>query len=403
MDERNIEEYELKFVKAVIKEFNQWTKEKEIEIPTSVADDIYSAIIEDFLELDVIETQEIFEKRYNRLLRYYFNEYYKKDKLIIFISLICHLVLEENLTLFFPRLEPTGKHYGNWAKAYPKNEKLGKLITQRLQYSHGREEITDFYYNAYIEFSESDAKKAFRTSIVRRSKKIPENTEKIVNENEEVKSVLKLLLGGSAAAILLTAIMKYLERKIEVWKPSEESTQAMLSICYVPGSLKLYGFCLEKPKMCPTDEIYYTPVYREELGGELASTYDKLPEFIKLFVALGNSTDPILLSLALKDNGDKIWHVLQNFLWLITQPYQKKSAKVNIWHDFTDMVIYPDVLNMSDLVEMEDGKFLLKGKHEIDLDMVVLVKKCLEIMTKEGITVHDQNRQLLNDLTERTQ
>ncbi|MCL4275798.1 MAG: hypothetical protein KJZ77_18145 [Anaerolineales bacterium] len=396
-----LEQYEIDFAREVNRQFNQWVRNKDIQISSHRGSNLYSAIIEDFLQIDTLEVQEIFEKRYKSLLTYYFHDNYQKDKAIIFIVFLIHLVLEENLTLFYPRQEPTGKHYGHWANLFPKNEILGQILTKRLQYAHGRENITDWYYEGYMKLKASEVKEIFRMSTIRvkKPKQIEEPTK---SEDFTVKNVLQYLVGGSIAAILMSAIAQY-ERLLQIWKPDESSSQTMLSIGYAPGSLKVYGFCLEKTKLCPSDENYYTPLYPSEVDNEqLASTCGRIPEFLKLFVSLSQSTDPKLIELARKNDGDKIWHALQNFLWLITQPYQKSSNKVNVWQDFTEMLALPDLSEIEKLLHNnKDKNRVIKIEHKRDPDMVLLVGKCLEIMHAEGIGVHPQNQELLKDLVEK--
>lgn len=391
----NIEPYEIDFLRDIEKTFKQWLSNKDIQIPAKGVGNLYSLVIEEFLGLATVEIQEIFEQRYKRQLPYYFSDNYAKSKLIIFIALLCHLVLEENLGLFFPRIEPTGKHYGNWAVGYPRDEDFGKLITNRIQYSHGREGITDFYFDAYSNLSGTKFKRLIKSSAI-------DKVEEIASESkdDETKNLLQTLLKASGATILLSTIAKYAERLFHIWTPSETSTQAMLSILYAPGSLKFYGFCMEKAKSSPDTDTYYMPVYRENISGNLASVYDSIPQFVKLFIPFMNSTDPELLSLASKEDGDKIWHVLQNFLWLITQPYARSSAKVNVWQDFTDLL----TLTNFRIVKLADGQAALESevKHKLDNDMVILVRKCLEIMQQENVAVHNSNIQLLNELIEKT-
>ena len=135
----NIEQYEIDFLRDIENSFKKWLRKKSIRLPAKGVGNLYSLTIEEFLELDTIEIQDIFERRYERQLQYFFNDNYAKGKLIIFIAFICHLVLEENLGMFFPRIEPTGKHYGNWAIGYPHDEELlifekSKSITPANQF-----------------------------------------------------------------------------------------------------------------------------------------------------------------------------------------------------------------------------------------------------------------------------
>ena len=393
----NIEQYEIDFFRDIEKTFKKLLRKKGVRLPKKEVGNLYSLIVEDFLGLDTIEIQEIFEQRYTRQLQYYFNDNYAEDKIIIFIAFLSHLVLDENLGLFFPRIEPTGKHYGNWAIGYPRDKEFGKLVTHRIQYSHGREGITDFYFDAYLNLSGAEFKRLIQSSVI---DKIEEKVSK--SKDKEAKNLLQALLGASVATILLSTIAKFAEHVFRVWIPSKTSTQAMLSVGYAPGSLKFYGFCMEKAKSCPDDDTYYRPTYRENLSGDLASTYDRIPQFVKLFIAFMNSTDPTLLSLASKHDGDKIWHALQNFLWLITQPYTKSTAKVNVWQDFTEITTFS--LSNLEPIQLEDGldAYKAKIKHKLDNDMIILIKKCLAIMEQEGITVHESNIQLLNELIEKT-
>jgi hypothetical protein len=298
------------------------------------------------------------------------------------------VTLEENLNLFFTRLEITGRIFGNWAIGHTRDGAVGGLVKRRIQYSLGREGLGDFYYDAYLNIS----RQAF-DNIAQSRQGAGEESKK----DSETKTLLAKLIGASAATILLTTIAKYSRKLFRVWMPADGSTQAIFSVGYAPGSVKFYGFCMQKPKPAPSTHSIYLPAYREYLASDLAEVYDRSLVFVKLFTAFMNTTDPTILPLTNVDNGDKIWSILQKFFWLITQSYGNAvNGAVETWQDFTHAIRGVDarVMDSGEGVKIVSREV----KLEPDPDWAVLARKCLEVIKQESITVHSANIGILDNL-----
>lgn len=298
------------------------------------------------------------------------------------------------MRLFFPRLELTGRYYGNWAIGYPRDKEFGDLIANRIQYSYGKEGLADFYFNAYLDIDDVDV-----AQFVEMNKRDNETNLK-ESENDEAKSLLQMLLGASAATVLLSTVARFAERAFRVWVASNVGTQSMLSVGYLPGSLKFYGFCMEKPKRCPSDEFDFVPMYREDIPEYLDDIYDRVPSFANLFVPFMSTTDPTLLALASQGKSDKIWRVLQEFFWLLTQPYVDRGAKDSAWQHFLGRHELLPQIKVCD-----DNKIVIElgeGDYELDYDMWLLTRQCLDIIQNNDIRVHPANVPILKKLIEET-
>lgn len=376
--------YEVEFLRELESTLAQWHLDENISLPAPR--DSYSlvgyylSIIKRFLHLELQEVEQIYRTRYHSELIDFFADYYIPSKLFMFVAFLVHLVLEENITLFFPRIEITHKFFGNWAIAYTRDDEVGRLIEKRVQYSVGRDGWADFYRNAYL------------NSECKTLEQIVTPEEESPQGEEQSRKLLAALVGASAATILLTTMVKFAKRLFRIWVPDDDSTQAMFSIGWVRGSIKLYGFCAEKPKNCPGNFSNYRPLYEEHISGELAEVYNRIPTFIDFFTAFANIEDPKVLMLASsEDKRDKVWRVLQHFFWLITQPYYKSQRSTDdILRDFTctEVIRGVEVNNV----------FELKVDYEPDPDLRVLTKKCLEIIAQENVEVHSANTYILDQL-----
>lgn len=381
-----LEKYEVEFLRELESTLAQWHLDENISLPDPRDSyklvDYYLSIIKRFLHIELQEVEQIYRARYDSELINFFADYYIPSKLPMFVAFLVHLVLEENIGLFFPRVEITHKFFGNWAIGYTRDDEVGTLIEKRVQYSVGRDGWADFYRNAYL-----NPECKTLGQIVTSGKEPPQ-----VREGQS-KKLLAALVGASAATILLTTIVQCAKRLFRIWVPDDNSTQAMFSIGCVPGSVKFYGFCAEKVKDRPGSFSNYRPLYKEHISSELAEVYDRIPIFINFFTAFTNIEDPeVLLLASSEDKSDKVWLVLQHFFWLITQPYYTSQRSTDdILQDFTCTEVIK-------VVEV-DNVFGLKVKHEPDPDLRLLTKKCLEIIAQENVEVHSANIYILDELT----
>ena len=369
-----LEQYETKFLAELERNFSDCLSFRQVSLPISIGvlglSKCYSLIINEFLGLECAVIEAMFERRYQSKMYIYFINHYTPEKILIFLALVCHLVLEDNLSLFFRRFEITGKFFGNWAIGHLKGDSVTDTISRRAQNSHGREGLSDFYYDAYLKLSREEFDR-----ILQKKQDIEEikQTEK----DREKKMDLFKLLGMSGVAIVLTSMAKYAKDLLRIWVPADGSTQAMLSVGHAFGSVKLYGFCMQKPKPIPNDGTFYTPVYREHLSSDLGEIYDRSQIFMEFFTAFMDTTDLSITSLATVDDGEKIWSTLQKFFLLITQPYDKAlNEKGVIWLDFLPSTPYCD-----------------------NNDHHNLTTKCIDIIIQDGIQVHNENEHIFTELT----
>jgi hypothetical protein len=319
--------------------------------------DLFMSIINRFLYLDLSKVDDIYSKKYNQQLINFFIDNFHPEKVIFFVAFIIHLVLEENLGLFFLRLEPTGQYCGNWAIAYNRDDALGKLLVKRIQLSHGREGIVGTYFNAY----RAPLQDEYKPRIFR-----GDHMEGRQEKEDQPPTVLKKLVGASAAIIFLTALMKCARGAFRIWLSDDLGTQAMFSAAYLPGSIKFYGFCMQKPKDRPHSKSNYFPAYRNDLQRGLIEIYDRIEIFINFFLTFVKTQDSHILALANSKKRQKIWFILQIYFWLITQPY----------------CVSPNELDK----EIEHFREMKEDK-----DLNYVIKKCVEITKNENINIHREN------------
>ncbi|HUW94454.1 MAG TPA: hypothetical protein VMW58_01590 [Anaerolineae bacterium] len=390
-----VEQYEVEFLRGLQRAFEQWCLIEGMSFsgPSDEYDLVssYLCIIRRFLNLELEEVERLYTDKYGSELIRFFIDYYSPSKLHLFVALVVHLVLEEDISLFFPTIEITGRLCGNWAIGHARDDEVGRLIERRVQHSVGRDGLADIYHSAYL-----DPAYGRVVPITERAThdKHPQATE------DQPEKLLAGLLGASAATILLTTLAKCATRLFRMWVPSDSSTQSIFSVGCVPGSVKFYGFCAEKPKRMPDSSSTYRPLYREHIGGELAEVYDRCPIFIRFFTAFAGVEDPALLSLTSVDNGGKIWSVLQRFFWLITQPYivSPKSVEETVQHFTHEVVLLTELDGVQPGLDGGQQVFGAQTRHELDPDLVLLTKSCLHVIGQEGIEVHSANTHVLADL-----
>lgn len=382
------DEYEVAFYRALRRKYRDWRSARRITLP-SHDDGPYAlvsfmrATIADFLELDVIEVDRLFRKRYHGELVSYFIEHYSPRKAPRFAAFVCHLVFEDDPSLFFSRIEVTGRICGNWAVGHIKSRRMSKLLMSRFHGSQGRHGFAELYHDKY------------RQHLGR--SRPPEDTMngRIAGSTSAgapatrpgVKTVLAVLLGASVAEMMLVALEAGLFGARQVWVQENGQRQAMFTVGYAPGSVRIYGFCMQQSMPGPSGT--YRLSHRDDLADELQDVHDRASSFVTLFVDVMAATASPMLRVAAIDDGRKIWLTLQRFFWLLTQPYLRPLLDVDeTWQDFT-----------YDRRATSDHPGVRAQPHRDD-DLVAVTGLCLKSLERHGIPVFRGNEPLHRQIIE---
>ncbi|MEW6686878.1 MAG: hypothetical protein AB1393_11850 [Candidatus Edwardsbacteria bacterium] len=405
-----MESYEKNFIKVLRSVWDQIIKQGVLDVPKNNKDtyEMVNFYIDIFklLRIEVSSVEHIFQQRFQQELGDYFIDYYEPQKMFIFIALIIHLALEENFHLLPLRSKLTETFYEVWmtGEIDTEIETLSNLIEWRIQYSLSKEAYSEFYYSHY-----KNPPGVFIQEILSEPLDKVREEESVVELKEEPKTLLKKLVGVSIAITILTFIGRWIGKRLgalKVWFSSDSSIQSMVSIGCAAGSLKFFGFCMERHKHRPKEGTSYRIVYRDALPDYLRETYDRMPSFGKFFYNFSNIIDEQILEVVEREEGkEKTWLILQKFFWLITQPYcDDEEDKGKIWKEFMTELSIDALLNregpIGALFRITMGE-KSEDEQKIDFEKVILVQKAIEILENYNIDIHTKNEEILLDIKQK--
>jgi hypothetical protein len=397
------ESYEVDFLKNLNFVFTKWLNDTCREMPldtneTYCIEEFYADIFKDFLGVDCGLLEELFKQKYKHELFPYFCDNFATNKNIIFLAFIIHLILNENLSLLVS-IKPKAYVCGNWAigEFSTSSERLIQTIKNRIQFSLGKDEYANLYYQQYLNYDHDIFQNIlYEVPSKTNSLKVKPSIKRL---KKREKTLIDILLGS--AAIIITTLIRYINKKIRIWIPNNNDTQAMLTIAQTIGSIKMYGFCLERFKSTPKTETNYCDKYYTELQPHLKEVYKRIPAFLSFFTNFGKSTDKRLLKICESEKGQfKIWFILQHLLWLITQPYCNNTIKAN--DIFSELVMDSNIVDSEqsdfNIATMFDIGNLRIENRTIDEDRIYILKFCLKIFEQKEVEIHHTNSEIIKDI-----
>lgn len=335
--------------------------------------EISEQLFREFLLLDESGIEQLHLTNSEIHLISYFHKYLSENNLIFFVMYIIHLVIEENIILLFTRFECTGSHYGHWATAELRDGKLHKTINKRIVQLQYNFELAKYYKNLF-ESSKSSVLESQETETV----------------HEEAPDLFKLLVGTSGATLIFGGLLRFALNKSALWKSSDNNTQVMFTLGSAPGSVKLYGFCLEKEKPSPRPDSRYQKTSTHEIEEQTRLSFERIPFFIKYLIELLRNPGNQVMELA-RLNSAIVWHHLQLIFWLVTQEYKGMIDEENAWKDF--------ILRKRREVTRIDGVELgLDSELQKEPYLVTLTMKSIEILQKIEGAIFELNSTVIENL-----
>jgi hypothetical protein len=415
--------YEIDFLRSLDGSYRQWLQESDA-MPPEPGDDFEFEMIEfiddaftHLLRIDQSALEELYQRRYNDDPVGLAIKTYQPEKFVLFLAAMSHVAIEDDVRLWLPHIEITGRYYGNWATGHTQQDEVGRIVSRRLLYSVGREYYADIYRAAYADPAvDSTAQFLARHTISLPAPPValptPQPAEQSADTTAEEKESerqaanersLVVPLLASAAAIGGAVLSKWVDR-FRVWVDTAAAHQTMVTIGHAAGSVRFYGFCMERPKPGPKSHVTYRPVPVEALHDSAREVYDRITDFAKLVTALDRSVTPEVAAL-IREREDDAWFVLQRFFWLITQPFVPFAGQEEPWREFierrytapTDFEAELRALGLS--VQMEGDPQAENGpKIDIDPDKDIFVRLLLDLVVSESIPVHPSNAVVLSQL-----
>jgi predicted nucleic-acid-binding Zn-ribbon protein len=320
------------------------------------------AFFNQFLNLDIFLVDNLLQEKTNIDLTSFFAEHYNQESIIDFILFIIHFVIEERVDIFITHFECNGNHCGHWATALIKESEVSDIINERIiELLNSNLKYSEHYKKLFVE-TQNITNDISNNSIKHKEK-----------EKKKDNNLLKLLVGGTAT-VVLSGLLKYSISSIKLWVDKNNDCQTMFALGTVFGSIKIYGFCLEKHKPSPQKESMYETTHINELNDTVHSAAIRTEYFVQYFLEFIKVQSSLLSNISKKE-PDKIWLHLQLYFWLITQPFSEYDNKDNEWEDF----------------------FITRKNKK---DLIVLNQISTKIINKIQNAIHSDNTSIFNDIIE---
>lgn len=404
-------ELENEFQSAIKKSIYEWCKENDISIPIKNygknINSFFKQLIENLLQVNKQSVEYIFHQKYGQDLVIFFVSNYRKDKVQLFIGFIIHLIYESGDFRLFKHIVNVngGQFSGNWAEIniVTGSESLSSIIERRILYL---EEVTSSEYETlYYHYYTNNITQNRAIEPKGKSKKV-----RATEDQEKVKK-LKYILAASGIGTAgylggkLIRTGKILS-KIKIWINNHiDISQAMLSLGASAGSIKLYGFCMEKSKPAPKSISNYKPYSESEiLDYHLYDICQRSKAFQDLFYYLLESENIRLINIVESDEGKEVfWNTLQKIFWLMTQAYfDRNNYDFDIFLNGFGKDYCPIDYDNSEITESNINFAYSYGNYSDlynDYKREIL-RECLNYMVVNELNVHPHNHNLFVTLIE---
>jgi hypothetical protein len=338
--------------------------------------ELLTDIFENFLCVDGLVVEELYNTKYNQNLINFLCNNYTKDSFVYFLMFIIHFIIEEQSSLLIRKFECTGTYFGHWATAYLYDNQIGNLVNERIHYLNYKEDYPSYYLQMFIDNNK------IKLSI-------PENHNYTLSTDSRL---LKAIVGASGAALLLGSLIQWGKKHIKLWKSSDDVSQVMFTIMTAPGSVKLFGFCMERMKPSPKKDSSYVPIYIYNIKGDIEETYKRIDYFIEYLNSFLTIKNDKIISIADK-NSRKIWFHLQQIFWLITQKFAYDDKK-----DSSEYAKEFVIIQTTEQLRIRGLEFTGITKSEYDIEMKILIDESIKIISSRLYFIYPLNLSIFDAL-----
>jgi hypothetical protein len=349
------------FEEKIKAEFESWCS--ECAISTILSDEeetleFMRDLFEKFLNVDESAVENIYKRKTNSELVALFVENYNGDSIIDFILYVIHLIFEEDYTLFASKLICTGSHYGHWGTHHFKPSRISGILSERYFDDERAKNTSDYYKRRWV-LGTSNTNTKSPNSVL----------------NKALEHSFLALFGAGAIKLVTHA-----------WESKDSVSQIMLTLGTTQGSIKLYGFCLEKAKLSPTLQSLYEPVSINKLNIEVRNTIQRAKKYaIPYFRKFIGTSDREVINIIYR-NPPLIWYHFQLFLWLITQPFSNNETIDSVCEQF-----FPRINNYN----TDKQRQLFKQTKS---DCLILNRESTNILSKTKGAIHRSNISIFNQI-----
>jgi hypothetical protein len=362
--------------------YEEWLPLSVFELPDYSDElgqiELLSELYNSFLNVDGFQAEEYFKLKYNVDLMNYFASHYRQENFFYFVMFLVHFIIENKIDLFFSKCECTGKFYGHWATAHIKENRMGKLVKERV--------LSHLFKGRYLEFYKNKFQYYERSENIEVDQDGLDKTE-IITVQIHKRKLIDLIVNVSGASIFISSLRNIANSKFTVWKNVDDSTQFMYTMSAVPGSIQLYGFCMEKIKPSPNRSSVYSSINPQFAPNHIKEVLNRTKYFLAYFVKYTEMAEESkgILELA-KKNKNKVWRHFQIMFWMMTQKFFQ-NEKDDSWKEFFYTIQTEN--------RISGGlAFQLQGGLSLDKDYLTLYELSEKIILSNMHYLHPENRHL---------
>lgn len=373
-----------RLLRSIVDEFFSTTFEPDSTFQMIV---LYEDLLRQLVGVNSREFDALFANRYGGPAFEFFRTKYTRPKVPLFLGLVCNLLVEERQSLVI-RFEPTTNVYGHVAdgSVTAPNYRVRRYMDELVRRVLGGHNLqADAYHQAY--------------SGTRASVRVVGTSSSAGGGEREHHDggILRQIVGATAAALALSLIGEVLSgrRHVPVLNPEDDAFQPLLPAVQLPGSVKVYGFCMVRSKRSPTRDVRYNLVDQGRVADWFGPVNERVPLFLLWFRRFCGMVDPEASKMVAQDEG-AFWHVSQLFFWLLTQAFDSEDGGDG-WQEF--LLDFDWALVSREVSILEGLRATLwqamASPGNPDERKSYLVRQGLATLRELGLSVHYANEQLV--------